>query len=160
MSLSPGFAEFDGNYAKGKPQVVIRRIVSDLETPVSAYLKLAGRRRNAFLLESVDGGEKLGRYSVIGMRPDAIWRARGSQAEINRRAAAGCLISRPTIALLSKACAPSLTNRQSTCPLPRRLWRRAFSDFSDMIWRGRSSGCPIGRKRRLIWSTPSSSDRR
>ncbi|HNS86040.1 MAG TPA: anthranilate synthase component I [Parvularculaceae bacterium] len=88
MSLSPGFAEFDGNYAKGKPQVVIRRIVSDLETPVSAYLKLAGRRRNAFLLESVDGGEKLGRYSVIGMRPDAIWRARGSQAEINRRAAA------------------------------------------------------------------------
>jgi len=86
MSLSPDFAEFVRNYEKGKSQVVIRGIVSDLETPVSAYLKLAGRRHNAFLLESVEGGEKLGRYSIIGLRPDAIWRARGSAAEVNRRA--------------------------------------------------------------------------
>lgn len=88
MTLSPQFAEFEKLYNEGKAQVVIRRIVSDLETPVSAYIKLAGRRRNAFLLESVEGGEKLGRYSVIGVRPDAIWRSRNGITEINRRAAA------------------------------------------------------------------------
>jgi anthranilate synthase component 1 len=88
MSLAPDFAEFREKYDAGAPQVLIRRLVSDLETPVSAYLKLAGRRRNAFLLESVEGGEKLGRYSVIGARPDAVWRAFGSHAELNARAAA------------------------------------------------------------------------
>ncbi|MCB2114679.1 MAG: anthranilate synthase component I [Parvularculaceae bacterium] len=87
MSLAPDYTAFEGKYEKGEPQVVIRRIVSDLETPVSAYLKLAARRRNTFLLESVEGGEKLGRYSIIGLHPDAVWRARGSIAEINRRAA-------------------------------------------------------------------------
>ncbi|OFW99836.1 MAG: anthranilate synthase component I [Alphaproteobacteria bacterium RIFCSPHIGHO2_12_FULL_63_12] len=87
MTLTPSFEEFEKAYNAHKAQVVLRRIVSDLETPVSAYLKLAGRRRNAFLLESVEGGEKLGRYSVIGVRPDAIWRATGNRAEINRKAA-------------------------------------------------------------------------
>ena len=86
MSLSPGFDDFQRRYEKGEAQIIVRRLVSDLETPVSAFLKLASRRRNAFLLESVEGGEKLGRYSIIGMRPDAIWRARGAVAEINFRA--------------------------------------------------------------------------
>ncbi|MGE0181917.1 MAG: anthranilate synthase component I [Parvularculaceae bacterium] len=86
MSLSPGFDDFQRRYENGEAQIIIRRLVSDLETPVSAFLKLASRRRNAFLLESVEGGEKLGRYSIIGMRPDAIWRARGAVAEINFRA--------------------------------------------------------------------------
>jgi anthranilate synthase component 1 len=43
--------------------------VADLETPVSAMLKLAGDQRNAFLLESVEGGAVRGRYSMIGLRP-------------------------------------------------------------------------------------------
>jgi anthranilate synthase component 1 len=88
MSVSPAFEDFRGAYESGAPAVLMRRIVSDLETPVSAYLKLAGRRRNAFLLESVEGGEQLGRYSIIGMKPDAIWRAFGGHAELNARAAA------------------------------------------------------------------------
>jgi anthranilate synthase component 1 len=88
MSVSPAFEEFRSAYDSGAPAVLMRRIVSDLETPVSAYLKLAGRRRNAFLLESVEGGEQLGRYSIIGMKPDAIWRAFGGHAELNLRAAA------------------------------------------------------------------------
>jgi anthranilate synthase component 1 len=88
MSPAPAFAEFQRQYELGAPAVLLRRIVSDLETPVSAYLKLAGRRRNAFLLESVEGGEQLGRYSIIGLRPDAIWRAFGGHAELNLRAAA------------------------------------------------------------------------
>lgn len=88
MSTTPGFEAFKERYDAGAPQVLVRRLVSDLETPVSAYLKIAARRKNAFLLESVEGGETLGRFSVIGVRPDAIWRARGARAEINFRAAA------------------------------------------------------------------------
>lgn len=88
MSLSPEFTDFEKAYTDGNSQVIWRRIVSDLETPVSAYLKLAARRANAFLLESVEGGEQLGRYSMIGFKPDVIWRAKGEFAEINHDAAA------------------------------------------------------------------------
>ena len=86
MTLAPAFSDFEQVYADGKAQVIIDRIVSDLETPVSAYLKLAARRRNAFLLESVEGGEHLARYSIIGVKPDAIWRAEGDTAWLNLEA--------------------------------------------------------------------------
>ena len=86
MSVEPGFDAFAEKYGAGAAQIITTRIVSDLETPVSAYLKLAARRKNAFLLESVEGGEQLGRYSIIGLKPDIIWRAHGDKAEINREA--------------------------------------------------------------------------
>jgi anthranilate synthase component 1 len=60
--------------------------VSDLETPVAAFLKLAHGQANSFLLESIEGGTARGRYSVIGMAPDLIWRCRNGVAEINRQA--------------------------------------------------------------------------
>ncbi len=60
--------------------------VSDLETPVAAFLKLAHGQPNSFLLESIEGGTARGRYSVIGMAPDLIWRCRDGVAEINRHA--------------------------------------------------------------------------
>jgi anthranilate synthase component I len=60
------------------------RLVADLETPVSAMLKLAYDRPNSFLFESVEGGATRGRYSIIGCEPDLIWRAEGAKAEINR----------------------------------------------------------------------------
>jgi anthranilate synthase component 1 len=68
------------------PKLLWRERVSDLETPVGAYLKLAEGRPNSFLLESVEGGAARGRYSAIGMAPDLIWRARGGVAEVNRHA--------------------------------------------------------------------------
>jgi hypothetical protein len=58
--------------------------VADLETPVGAFLKLAHGQANSFLLESIEGGSARGRYSVIGMAPDVIWRCRDGVAEINR----------------------------------------------------------------------------
>ena len=61
-------------------------LVADLETPVSAMLKLADGRPNSFLLESVEGGAVRGRYSIIGLKPDLIWRCHEDRAEINRRA--------------------------------------------------------------------------
>ena len=85
---TPDFSAFEAAYRDGRAQIVTRSLVSDLETPVSAYLKLAGRRKNAFLLESVEGGEQLGRFSIIGFKPDLVWRCFGGRSEINRDAAA------------------------------------------------------------------------
>ena len=78
------FAAFAEGFAGGTPQLVSRELVADTQTPVSAYLRLAAGSRNTFLLESVEGGEIRGRFSVIGLSPDLIWRCRGSVAEINR----------------------------------------------------------------------------
>ncbi len=78
--------EFEERYRAGAAQVVWTRLVADLETPVSAMLKLADGRPNSFLLESVEGGAQRGRYSILGMKPDVIWRCRGNAAEINRQA--------------------------------------------------------------------------
>ncbi len=83
-SLQPGFERFAERYEQGQPQVVWTRLVADLETPVSAMLKLAADRPNSFLLESVEGGASRGRYSIIGLAPDIVWYARGQQAWINR----------------------------------------------------------------------------
>ena len=85
--FEPAFPAFAGLHDAGKPGLVSTRLVADLETPVSAFLKLsAGRKGNVFLLESVEGGAARGRYSMIGLDPDVIWRARNGAAEINRRA--------------------------------------------------------------------------
>ena len=86
MDISPGFSQFASVYEQDKPQALYARLIADLETPVSAFLKLAEGRANAFLLESVQGGEARGRYSIIGLKPDVIWRCRDGKAEINRDA--------------------------------------------------------------------------
>ncbi|MGA7675866.1 MAG: anthranilate synthase component I [Rhizomicrobium sp.] len=86
MVILPDFAAFARGYDKGEPQALYARLVADLETPVSAFLKLAEGRENAFLFESVQGGEARGRYSIIGLKPDLIWRCRNGKAEINRGA--------------------------------------------------------------------------
>ncbi len=82
--IEPDVTSFTRLYEAGTPQVVWTRLVADLETPVSAMLKLAHERPNSFLLELVEGGAVRGRYSIIGCEPDVIWRARGAKAEINR----------------------------------------------------------------------------
>ncbi len=70
--------------AAGKPALVWRDIVADTETPVSAALKLIESGRGDFLLESVEGGSVRGRYSLIGLAPDLMFRAAGNAAEVNR----------------------------------------------------------------------------
>lgn len=79
-----GFADFDRGWSQGRPRVVIRRLVDDLETPVSAFLKVGHGRTHAFLLESVEGGAVNGRYSIITREPDVVWRCRGGAAEVAR----------------------------------------------------------------------------
>ena len=71
--------------AAGRPALVWRRLIADTETPVSAALKLIEPGRGDYLLESVEGGATRGRYSVIGLAPDLVFRAHGRAAEINRQ---------------------------------------------------------------------------
>jgi anthranilate synthase component 1 len=84
--IQPDFDAFASGYAQGRGQLIYTRLVADMETPVSAFLKLGEGHDNAFLLESVQGGETRGRYSIIGLKPDLIWRCQGGKAEINRSA--------------------------------------------------------------------------
>src|SRR5215831_13104842 len=84
MHIEPTGETFAARYAAGEAQVVWTTLVADLETPVSAFLKVAGSRPMSFLLESVEGGAVRGRYSIIGLEPDLIFRVTGRQAQINR----------------------------------------------------------------------------
>ncbi len=84
LAAQPPLGAFAKHYDAGDPQVVWTRLVADLETPVSAYLKLVASQPMSFLLESVEGGATRGRYSVIGLEPDLVWRAYGNEAAINR----------------------------------------------------------------------------
>ncbi|MCW8841932.1 MAG: chorismate-binding protein, partial [Rhodobacteraceae bacterium] len=86
MELTPSFDEFAAAHENGRNQVVYARLAADLDTPVSLMLKLTGAQKDAFVLESVTGGEVRGRYSIIGMKPDLIWQCHGDQARINRTA--------------------------------------------------------------------------
>jgi anthranilate synthase component I len=93
MRTAPAADDFAARYAAGTPQVVWTTLVADLETPVSAFLKVTAARRQrsaakpsaaSFLLESVEGGAVRGRYSIIGLEPDLVFRIDGSRAAINR----------------------------------------------------------------------------
>ena len=86
MRATPDFDGFRPAYEGGAAQVVWTTLVADLETPVSAFLKLADGRRFSCLFESVEGGATIGRYSFIGLKPDVVWRCFGTRAEINRAA--------------------------------------------------------------------------
>src|SRR5512141_2769626 len=69
--IQPSFTEVLSLAARGNLVPIYRELSADLETPVSVYLKLAGRGAS-FLLESVEGGEQVGRYSFIGIEPNAV----------------------------------------------------------------------------------------
>jgi anthranilate synthase component 1 len=87
LDVEPSPDAFARTYDEGRPGIVWLRLVADLETPVSAMLKLSHGRPMSFLLESVEGGAVRGRYSIIGLEPDVVWRAFGNRAEINTRPA-------------------------------------------------------------------------
>jgi anthranilate synthase component 1 len=81
---TPSEAEFEQLAARGFNLIpVAREIAADLETPVSAFLKVA-RGDYAFLLESVRGGEKWGRYTFLGAEPSTVIRARGTRMDLIR----------------------------------------------------------------------------
>jgi anthranilate synthase component I len=85
--FEPSLGACARSYEVGQACLLFASLPGDLETPVSAFLKLsAARTGGIFLLESVEGGAARGRYSMIGLDPDVILRVFGTKAEINRGA--------------------------------------------------------------------------
>src|SRR4051812_26891734 len=78
------FDEFKELARRGTFVPVCKEIVADLLTPVSAFLKIAENADYAFLLESVEGGEHVGRYSFLGKDPFLILRARDGKTTLDR----------------------------------------------------------------------------
>ena len=83
IAIHPTEEEFIARAGHGGLIPVYREILADLETPVSAFLKL-GARPPSFLLESVSGGEQIGRYSFLGIDPFLVLKTRGSEVETRR----------------------------------------------------------------------------
>ena len=67
----------------GKPSLVWRTVIADSDTPVGAARRLIVPGRGDFLLESVEGGEVRGRYSLLGLDPDLVFRGSDRKAEVN-----------------------------------------------------------------------------
>ena len=105
--------------AAGRPALVWRRLVADTETPVGAALKLIEPGRGDFLLESVEGGEVRGRYSLLGLDPDLVFRATGARLRDQPRLAA-----RPRRVRAAARRQPGRTARAGR-RLPHRRARRA-----------------------------------
>src|SRR5579864_7929901 len=78
------FEEFTELARRGTFVPVCKEIVADLITPVSAFLKIAEHADYAFLLESVEGGEHVGRYSFLGKDPFLILRSREGRTTLER----------------------------------------------------------------------------
>ena len=85
MNIQPSFAQFRTLAQKGNLVPVVCNVTTDLETPVSVFLKLARNEPHAFLLESVELGEQLGRFSLIGMDPEMILEYTGRSAMVRQR---------------------------------------------------------------------------
>lgn len=83
MTIQPGLDVFSRHFDAGKTQLVWQWIPADLETPVSAFMKLSRDEKYSLLLESVEGGAVLGRYSAIGLHPDLIWKYEARNADDN-----------------------------------------------------------------------------
>jgi anthranilate synthase component 1 len=86
IGLQPGtFEEFEREAARGNVVPVVRSVLADLQTPVGAFLRVAGDGSDAFLLESVEGGERIARYSFLGAGPEMVVRGRGRTTFVEQR---------------------------------------------------------------------------
>ncbi len=83
LDIAPSKTEFLSRTRSGNLVPVSCELPADLETPISAFLKLRGRG-DAFLLESVEGGERVGRYSFIGAGPMTTIVSRGAEVEVRQ----------------------------------------------------------------------------
>jgi anthranilate synthase component 1 len=79
------FEEFEREAERGNVVPVVRTVLADLQTPVGAFLRVAGGASHAFLLESVEGGERIARYSFLGAGPEMIVRGRGDTTLVEQR---------------------------------------------------------------------------
>jgi anthranilate synthase component I len=85
IDLTPStFEEFEDETKRGNVVPVVRTVLADLQTPVGAFLRIAGDASDAFLLESIEGGERVARYSFLGAHPWMVVRGQGAQTIVER----------------------------------------------------------------------------
>ena len=80
----PSFEAFEREARQGNVVPVVRSVLADLHTPVGAFMRVAGDSPYSFLLESVEGGERIARYSFLGTQPEMIVRGKGMQTIVER----------------------------------------------------------------------------
>ena len=128
---------------------VYRTLTADLETPVSAFLRAAWQERECFLLESVEGGEQVGRYTFIGLNPYKRIVARGRANSNHRRQTD----RRGSKAIFSTFCATrwaGTSRRDCRACLPSPPARWAFLPTTRCA---RSSGCRSWRRMNSAFPT-------
>ena len=74
--------KFIDNYQFGIPQILNRQFIADTDTPISTLLKISKNEKYSFLLESVEGGDQRGRFSLLGCSPDLIWKVNKGKVEV------------------------------------------------------------------------------
>jgi anthranilate synthase component I len=85
LELKPStFEDFEKETTRGNVVPVVRSVLADLQTPVGAFLRIAGDAPYAFLLESIEGGERVARYSFLGANPWMVLRGRGDETILER----------------------------------------------------------------------------
>ena len=85
LDLQPAtFEAFEREARQGNVVPVVRSVLADLQTPVGAFMRIAGDSPYAFLLESVEGGERIARFSFLGAEPEMIVRGKGMQTLVER----------------------------------------------------------------------------
>ncbi len=82
--IRPDYKEFARLAQNATLVPVVKSVTADLLTPVSAFLAIAEKEPNAFLLESIERGEQIGRYTFLGARPYMTVRARGQEISLQR----------------------------------------------------------------------------
>ena len=127
-TLRPDYKEFSRLAQSATLVPVVKSVAADLLTPVSAFLAIAANEPDAFLLESVERGEQIGRYTFLGARPYMQVRARGGDIEVLARQEEG-KARRAARFRSSRNCCGSIVRRQ--CPdcrrSPRARWATSLT---------------------------------
>ena len=83
IDIAPGFNEFAALAKRGSVVIVSAEVTADLLTPVSAFLNISADSDHAFLLESVVGGDRIARYSFLGVDPSSTFISKGREYEFD-----------------------------------------------------------------------------
>lgn len=114
--FSPDYDTFSRNFENGKTQLLTHVLGADLETPVSAYLKLCGHEPHGFLFESVEGGKNLGRYSIIGLKPDLVWTCKDKEVTLKKDGQETPITDEPLTALREYIAANKIDKHDENLP--------------------------------------------
>jgi len=104
---------FIKNYKLNIPQIIQKELIADIETPISSLLKISKDQKYSFLLESVEGGDQRGRFSLLGCDPDIIWKVKNNKVNIIK------LNKKLDLSFLSKNPIQSLKELINFCKIKR-----------------------------------------